>query len=114
MVGVLLPEPPEEQESVPGAAEPEADPLDPPGPELDWQVATVATEETTPGVVWLLGKVIVTLFPTATSVCCEAANAICTSRAVEVACITVSPGWVRPPSWADTLVTRTAVGSNTT
>ena len=28
-------------------------------------------------------------------------------------CITVSPGWVLPPSWADTLVTRTAVGSNT-
>jgi hypothetical protein len=95
MVGVPLLEPPDEQESVPGAA---ALDLDPPGPELDGQVATVATEETTPGVVWLLGRVIVTLFPTATSVCCEAANAICTSRTVEVACITVSPGWVRPPS----------------
>ena len=32
---------------------------------------------------------------------------------VEVPCITVSPGWALPPSWADTLVTRTAVGSNT-
>ena len=30
-----------------------------------------------------------------------------------MACITVSPVWVPPPSWADTLVTRTAVGSNT-
>jgi hypothetical protein len=97
MVGVPLPEPPEEQESVLGAAALELE-FGPPTPELDGQVATVATEETTPGVVWLLGRVIVTLFPTATSVCCEAANAICTFRAVEVACITVSPGWVRPPS----------------
>jgi hypothetical protein len=95
MVGVLLPEPFDEQVSVPGAAA-----LDPdrPDPEPDGQVATVATEETTPGVVRLLGRVMVTLFPTATSVCCEAANAICTCRAVEVAWITVSPGWVRPPS----------------
>jgi hypothetical protein len=47
-VGVL----PEEQVSVPGAAELE---LDPPGPELDGQVATAPTEEMTPGVVWLFG-----------------------------------------------------------
>ena len=109
MVGVVHPELPEEQVSVPGAAELE---LDPPGPELDGQVATVPTEETTPGLVWLLGKVIITLFPTATSVCCEASNATCTSRVVEVACSTVCPGWAPPPSWADTAVTRTAVGSN--
>jgi hypothetical protein len=75
MVGVLLPELPEEQESGPGAAEFELDPLD---PELDGQVATVPTEETTPGVVWLLGRVMLTLSPTATSVCCEAFNATCT------------------------------------
>ena len=65
----------DEQVSVPGAAELE---LDPPGPELDGQVATAPTDETTPGVVWLLGRVIVTLSPTATSVCCEASNATCT------------------------------------
>ena len=110
MVGVVLPELPDEQVSVPGAAELE---LDPPDPELDGQVATVPTEETTPGVVWLLGRVMVTLSPTATSVCCEASNATCTWRVVEVACITVWPVWVLPPSWADSVVTRTAVGSNT-
>jgi hypothetical protein len=106
MVGVL----PEEQASVPGAAELEPEP---PAPELDGQVATAPTEETTPGVVRLLGRVTLTLFPTATPVCCEALNAIRTCRVVEVACMTVCPGWVRPPSWADTVVTRTAVGSNT-
>ena len=111
MVGVvLLPELPDEQVSVPGAAELE---LDPPDPELDGQVATVPTEETTPGVVWLLGRVMLTLSPTATSVCCEASNATCTWRVVEVPCSTVWPVWALPPSWADTLVTRTAVGSNT-
>ena len=61
MVGVVLaPEPPDEQVPVPCAAEPE---LDPPDPELDGQVATVPTEETTPGVVWLLGRVMVTVVP---------------------------------------------------
>src|ERR1700722_7406791 len=89
MLGVvLLPELPEEQVSVPAAPELELDPL---VPELDGQVATVPTEETTPGVVWLLGRVMVTLFPTATSVCCEASNATFTCRAVEVACNTVCP-----------------------
>ena len=110
IVGVLLPEPPEEQVSVPGAPELE---LDPPDPELDGQVATVPTEETTPDVVWLLGRVMLTLSPTATSVCCEASKATCTWRAVEVACITVWPGRALPPGRADTLVTRSAVGSNT-
>ena len=111
MVGVVLPELPEEQVSVPGAAELELDPLD---PELDGQVATAPTEDTTPGVVRLFGRVMVTLSPTAILVCCEAFNATCTWRVVEVACITVSPGWALPPSWADTLVTRTAEASNTT
>src|SRR5580700_535788 len=110
MVGVLvLPELPDEQVPVPGVAEP-PDPLD---PELAGQAATVPTEETTPGVVWLLGRVIVTVSPTATSVCCEASNAACTWRVVELPCITVWPAWVLLPSWADKLVTRTAVGSNT-
>ena len=66
MVGVALPELPEEQVSVPGAAELEPDP---PDPGLDEQVATAPTEETTPGVVWLLGRVMLTLFPSVTSVC---------------------------------------------
>ncbi|MFI5287830.1 MAG: hypothetical protein ACHQ4F_16155, partial [Candidatus Dormibacteria bacterium] len=69
MVGVVLPD---EQVSVPGAAELE---FDLPDPELDGQVATAPTEETTPGVVLLLGRVMVTVSPTATSVCCEATNA---------------------------------------
>ena len=111
MVGVLLlPELPDEQVSVPGATELQ---LDPPDPWLDGQLATVPTEDTTPGVIRLLGRVIVTLSPTATSVCCEASNATCTWRVVEVPCITVWPVRVLPPSWAERLVTRTAVGSNT-
>ena len=110
IVGVLLPELPEEQVSVPGAAE--LDP-DPPDPELDGQVATAPTEETTPGVVWLFGRVMLTLSPTAIVVCSEALSATCTWRMVDVPCITAWPGWALPPSWADTLVTRTAEGPNT-
>src|SRR5438552_9136783 len=97
--------------SVPGAADVE---FGPPGPGLDGQVATEPTAETTPGVVRLSGRVIITLFPTATSVCCEALNATCTCRVVEVARSTVWPGWARPPSWTDPLATRTAEGSNNT
>src|SRR5487761_629118 len=108
MVGVVLPELPDEQVSVPGAAELELDLPDP-----DGQVATAPIEETTPGVVLLLGRVMVTVSPTATSVCCEAPNATCTIRVVEVACITDWPVWVPPPNSADMVVTRSAVGSNT-
>ena len=96
--------------SVPGAAELEPDPAD---AELGGQVATAPTEETIPGVVRLLGRVMLTLSPTATSVCSEASSATCTWRVVEVACITVRPGWALLPSWAETFVTRTAEGSNT-
>src|SRR4030081_789313 len=99
MVGVLLPELPEEQVSVPGAVELDPDPTD---PELDGQVATLPTEETTPGVVWLLGRVMLTLFPTAVLLCCAASSATCTWRVVEVPCSTVSPAWALPPSWTDT------------
>src|SRR4030081_719601 len=105
MVGVLLPELFDEQVSVRGAVE--LDP-DPPDPELDGQVATAPTEDTTPGVVLLLGRVMLTLSPTAILVCCEAVNATCTWRMVDVACITVSPVCAPPPSWPDTVVTRTA------
>ena len=62
----------------------------------------------------MLGRVTVTLSPTATSVYCEASNATCTWRVVVVACITVWPVWVLPPnSWDDRAFTRTAVASNT-
>ena len=74
MVGALLAELADVQVSVPGAAELELG-LDPPAPELDGQVATVATEETAPGMVRLSGRVMVTLSPTAMLVCCEALNA---------------------------------------
>src|SRR5580698_4010209 len=110
MVGVLLPEPFDEQLSVSGAT---ALGPDPPDAELDGQVATAPTEETTPGVVRLLGRVMVTLSPVATSVCCEASNATCTSRVVEVACVTVWPVWALPPGCADKLVSRKAIGWNT-
>jgi hypothetical protein len=76
IVGVLLCEPPEEQVSVPCAADPDPDPPDP--PELDGQVATDPTEETTPGVVRLFGRLIVTRFPGAMLVCCDACRATCT------------------------------------
>ena len=88
MVGMLLPELADEQVSAPDAAAPEPDP---PDPVLAGQVATVPTEETTPGVVRLFGRVMLTLSPTATLVCCEASSATCTSRLVEVPCSTVSP-----------------------
>ena len=52
--------------------------LDPPEAGLEAQVATVPTAETTPGVVRLSGRVIVTALPTASSVCCEAPSATCT------------------------------------
>ena len=75
-------------------------------------VATVPTEEITPGVVWLLGRVMVTLSPTATSDCSEASRAMLTWRCVEVAASTGWPGWSRSaqggrhrghprPRWAD-------------
>src|ERR1700684_3189345 len=98
MVGVRLPALADEQVSVPGAAEPDPEP---PDPELDGQVATAPTEETTPGVVRLLGNMIVTWSPTAMPVCCEASTASRTWRVVKVPCSTVSPGWARPPSSAD-------------
>src|SRR6202171_1261988 len=108
MVGVVLPD---EQVSVPGAAELE---FDLPDPELDGQVASTPTEETTPGVVLLLGRVMVTVSPTATSVCCEAPNATCTIRVVEVACITAwrrgsMPCWVTPrAAWSFTRAVKVA------
>ena len=99
--------------SVPGAAAPGSHSTRP-TPELGGQVATVATEETTPGVVRLSGRVMVTLSPTATL------------RSVARRPAPPAPGeWSRwpaspsrragrwPPSCADTVVTRTAAGSNT-
>jgi hypothetical protein len=76
-------------------------------------VATVATEETTPGMMRSLGRVIITRFPTATFVCCETSSATRTWRVVDVAWIAVWPGCAPPPNWAGTAVTRRSVGSNT-
>ena len=76
-------------------------------------VATVPTEEITPGVVWLSGRVMVTLSPTATSDCWAASRAMVTWRVVEVAVSTGCPGWAGAPSVAETAVTRAAVGRNT-
>ena len=75
--------------------------------------ATVPTEEITPGVVWLLGKVMVTLSPTSTSDCWPASRAMLTCRVVEVAEQhrlarrgRQHPGWPTPrspgPQWART------------
>jgi hypothetical protein len=87
--GVELPlEELEEHVSVPDAELEDPELLD---PGLDGQVATVPTEDTTPGVVWLLGRVMVTLSPAATSVCSEASSATCTWRVVEVAWRTWDP-----------------------
>ena len=76
-------------------------------------VATVPTEVTTPGVVRLSGRVMTTWSPTLTSDCWAASRAMVTTRVVEVACRTGWPAWSAPPSVADTVVTRTATGSNT-
>src|ERR1700730_13298064 len=102
MVGVELPD---EQASVPGATELE---FAPPDPWHDWHLARVPPEETAPGVIRLLGRVIVTLSPTATLICCEASNATWTWRVVEVACITVWLAWAALPTWADSVITRMA------
>src|ERR1700733_4896304 len=48
-------------------------------------VATVPTDETTPGVVWLLGRGMATRSPTATSDCWLGSSAMETWRTVEVA-----------------------------
>src|SRR5260370_1528255 len=104
MVGVL-PDP-----EYPG--EPEDDPGPPPEP-AEGFVATVPTEVTTPGVVWLLGKVMVTRSPAITSDCWVASSRAVTCRAVEVACKTGAPGWAGLPSVAETLVTLPAVARNT-
>jgi len=62
-------------------------------------VATVPTDEMTPGVFWLLGRVMVTLSPTATSDCSDASSAMLTWRVVEVAWSTDWPGWAGPRAW---------------
>src|SRR6202167_6286960 len=83
-------------------------------PPPDGVVATVPTEEITPGVTSLLGRVMLTWSPTATSDCSSASKAMETWRVVEVADSTGWPAVADAPRVADTEVTRTAVGSNTT
>jgi hypothetical protein len=65
MVGVPEPEDPEPLFELEEPDDPEEPPLPEEPDEL--VVATVPTEEITPGVVWLSGRVMVTLSPTFTS-----------------------------------------------
>jgi len=106
-----LPEPPAEHASAPAAAAagPRAGRPDPAG-----HVATVATEATTPGVVRFVRRVMLAPVPTATLLCCEAANATCTERLTRFPASRISPLPARARVGADTEVTRTATGSNTT
>ena len=79
----------------------------------DGDFATVPTDETTPGVVWLSGRSIVTRSPFLTLDCWAAASATVTWRTVEVIPST-GPGATFAPAIGWTLVTRTGPGSNTT
>jgi hypothetical protein len=72
------------------------------------------TEVTNPGVVWLLGRVIVTLSPTMTSDCWAGSSGTRTARIVDVACSTGAPPCAAAPSVAEMLVTLAALGKNTT
>ncbi len=76
-------------------------------------VATVPTAAITPGLVRLLGRVMVTLPPTVPSDCWAASRATLIWRVVEVATIAGWPGYGGPPKVTDSEVTRSAVGSNT-
>jgi hypothetical protein len=82
-------------------------------PELfDGAVATLPTEVTVPGVVLLSGSVIVTRSPALTSDCRSGSSATLTVRAVELACSTGPVAGA--PRLACSMVTRAAVGKNTT
>src|SRR5215471_14633590 len=74
-------------------------------------VATLPTEVTRPGVVWLFGRVIVTWSPAFTSDCRKASRSTVTCLVVEVA-VRIGPP-AGPPSVAGTVVTRAADGRNT-
>src|SRR4029077_10330868 len=82
----------------------------PPGPDV--VVATVPTEETTPGVVVPSGSVTVTLSPALTSDWSEASSAIVTTCRSDVA-VSTGPD-AGPPRLPFTWLTRSAPGSNTT
>src|SRR5262249_40216481 len=75
------------------------------------RVATVPTEDTTPGVVWPVGRVTVTLSPAFTCDCCAASRATVTPRCVEVAANNVPAAGA--PRLAEMAVTRIADGRNT-
>src|ERR1700704_3103303 len=83
------------------------------GASCDFAAATLPTDHTTPGVVALLGNVVVTWSPTFTWDCCVALSATVTMRAVDVAVRTGPPGCAGPPNVADTSVIRIAAGRNT-
>ena len=74
-------------------------------------VATLPTEDTTPGVTRPSGRVIITVSPAFTSDCCAASSAMVTTCRAEVAASTApAAGAPRP---AGTVVTRIADGKNT-
>ncbi len=81
------------------------------GPDPD-VVATVPTEETTPGVVVPSGSVMLTVSPAFTSDCCEASSGIVTTCWPDVA-VSTGPD-AGPPRLPVTVATRSAAGSNAT
>src|SRR5258708_35016264 len=82
-----------------------------PGPDPGVVVATVPTEETTPGVVAPSGSVMLTVSPALTSDWSEASSGTVTTCRSDVAASTgPDPG---PPRLPVTWLTRSACGSNT-
>ena len=75
-------------------------------------VATLPTEETTPGVLAPSGSVMLTLSPAFTSLCWEASSAIITTFRSDVAVSTGPDAGL--PRLPGTVATRSAAGSNTT
>src|SRR5262249_56542875 len=74
-------------------------------------VATLPTEDTTPGVTRPVGRVIITLSPAFTSDGCAASRAMVTTRRAEVAANTGPAAGA--PRLAGIVVTRIADGTNT-
>src|SRR4029453_13082217 len=81
--------------------------------ESDGVVATLPTLDTTPGVVWPSGMVIVALSPSLTCDCWAASRPMWTLRAVEVAERIEVPAWAELPRVAESSVTLAPVGRNT-
>src|SRR5262249_52807404 len=74
-------------------------------------VATLLTDDTRPGVVLPLGRLMVTVSPAFTCDCCAASKAMVTTRRAEVAASTGPAAGA--PRLAETVVTLIADGKNT-